>query len=63
MTHAPTPTNYPGPYRGWGPLLNDYENTGRHDWTSEVSDTLDGFKKIRPHAVEWWDGETWIGID
>jgi len=61
-TFAPPPAGYAGPWRAWGPP--DDADTGRHDWAPEIAPTADGpFTRIRPHALEWWDGKAWIGTD
>jgi hypothetical protein len=58
-THAPPRAGYTGPWRVWGPPHD--RNTGRHGWISEIVPTIDGpFRKVRPRAVEWWNGEKWI---
>jgi hypothetical protein len=63
QTHAPSPTGYAGSWRVWGPRIGQ-DTPSRHDWTCEVVSAADGpFVRIRPHAHEWWNGETWIGTD
>ena len=62
-TFFPPPADYVGPYRAWGPPRGAGDD-GRHDWSWEIAPSIDGpFARIRPHALEWWNGSQWIGTD